>query len=99
MSYRVTHKWISRVEDGERVRYEEGDSFDPTDAELSAYGDRLEQVPEEPQETENQSSADETESLDDMDFRELQELAGEYDDISGRQPEEDLREALKDKRE
>lgn len=100
MTHRVTYKWVPRdTDDGLKEYFAVGDEFEPTDEELSAYGDRLEQVTEEPQETEDQSSVDETQSLDEMDFRELQQLAGEYEDISGRQPEEDLREALREKEE
>lgn len=44
--YRVTRKRINR-QDG---TYEKGETFEPTEAELSSFGDRLEKVePDEPE--------------------------------------------------
>lgn len=49
--YRVTRKRVVRSastrpddEPNERVTFEEDDVFEPTDAELEAFGDRLEKV-------------------------------------------------------
>lgn len=44
MMYRVTNKRVVRNEGGEIVVYEEGDEFEPTDDELAAFDDRLEEV-------------------------------------------------------
>lgn len=131
MPYRVTRKWISRVEDGDRVRYEAGETFEPSDAELRAYGDRLEEVTqtpnaekdEESDESESSGSgqttpdtqedeltdqaetaeADESETddeevdLEEMSYQDLQRLAGQYDDVSGRQTADELRDQLSEK--
>lgn len=62
MTYRVVDKWISRMEDGQRVRYQQGETFEPTDAELQAYGDRLEEVSSDSSENVERVGSGESES-------------------------------------
>lgn len=44
--YKLTRGSHARVENGKRVYYEEGDIFEPSEAELQAFGDKLEPAPE-----------------------------------------------------
>lgn len=96
--HRVTRHEIVRREDGDLVVYEEGDTFEPTDAELSAFGDRLE--PEEDVEDENPGGNAPEPGLElaDLTVSEVEdELAsGEYDDMLDEL--ESLEEAGKDRK-
>lgn len=110
MDYRVTHKWISRVEGDERVVYERGDAFEPTDAEISAYGDRLSPVGDtDDTDAQNDPGDDEQTPVDDTDdtppsigdidlgalsYQDLQQLANGFDDIPGNLPKGELRDKL-----
>lgn len=96
--YRVTHQSVTRNEDGERVVYEKGDTFDATDAEISAFGDRLEKVEDEPETevlTVDEVLADA--GIDPDDYDGLVSEASEHDDIDGRQDKETLQKALAEK--
>lgn len=57
--YRVTRKEHTRTEDGETVTYEVGDTFEPTDAEIDSFGDKLAKV-----ESDDTSESDSSESTD-----------------------------------
>lgn len=53
--YRVTRNSHTRIEDGERVTYEPGETFVPTERELSTFGRKLEAVNSAPTETRDEA--------------------------------------------
>ena len=74
--HRVTHKRIRRSSD---EVYYEGDEFEPTDAELSAFGDRLEPVDDDPDDEEDPPPEDEL-PFDPADYTN-DEVAEEVEDV------------------
>lgn len=74
--YRVTHKWIRRG--GEVI--EEGETFEPSEAELNAFSDRLEPVDDSPDDEED-PPPEET-SFDPADYTndEVEEEVADIDD-------------------
>lgn len=93
--HRVTNKFVQRVEDGERVRYEEGERFEPTEDELRAFGDRLEPVESEPEvEVLTVDEVLEDAGIDPDDYDELREHASKYDDVDGSAKKEEIKKAL-----
>lgn len=73
------------VEDEEQVE-EQSDENDESDDEQEA---------EQDEEQSEDESEDSEQSLDELDYRELQELAGEYEDVQGNLPKDELLEELK----
>ena len=71
-----------------------GDDSDSSDEEPAS-----ESEPEPEPEEEPEPDEDEEDPLADADYSDLQQMAGEYDDIKGNQSAEDLRAALREKRE
>lgn len=86
--YRVINKRIVRSEGDDTVVYEVGDKFDPTDDELSAFGDRLEEV---------ETRVVEMPELAELTVDEVEEelASGDYDDVLDRL--EELEEDGKDR--
>lgn len=58
MKLKVTRKSHVRPEDGRAVTYSPGESFDGTEAELKAFGDRLEKVAGKPRKRKPKDAAD-----------------------------------------
>lgn len=69
MKYKLTIGKHTRFEQGRAVRYQTGDVFEPTEAELVTIGERLEpvveKVEEEPTGSENEPEAEQT-AVDDQ---------------------------------
>lgn len=65
MKLKVTHKYHSRSEDGRPVTYRKGDSFDGTERELKAFGDRLERVAGKPKAAKKTAAKKPTSEADD----------------------------------
>lgn len=87
------------------VEYAVGDEITPTESELESFPFRFEPIEEEEdeeepegesEEGETESETGETPDLDEMDYDDLQDLAGEYDEIDGRWGEDRLRSELRD---
>jgi hypothetical protein len=101
--HRVTRGKIVRNEDGDLVTYEEGDTFDPTDAELSAFGDRLEAESEG--ETPGGNGPETPLELDELTVSDVEDAlaTGEYDDqldmIEEAADRVGVQEAVEDRRE
>lgn len=91
--YRVTRQSITRREGDEVVTYEEGDTYEPTDAELEHFGDRLEKVEEDLSDEEILRNH----GIDPGDYSELTAEASNHDDIDGRQKKDELRKQLAEK--
>jgi len=112
-THTVVGKEHRRGKDGAPAEvFEPGDEITPTDAELETFPYRFAPIeePEDEPETEDAEVSDEAEAsdetevevteipdLDEANYDELRELAGDYEDIDGRAGEERLRAELKDK--
>lgn len=97
--YRVTHDRIvrssSRDGGNEPEVFESGDTIEPTEDELRAFGDRLEEIDDNDKPSPNEILR--SAGIDPDDYDSLRSAASRYEGIDGRKGADILREQLVEK--